>query len=257
MTSRIEEFLSTRARKIERALVQKNWTRVHLADLTGYDERTIRNVLGKKPVRDQTVIDICEALGIEAILEPEGQHLEVAEAKYGEYPRGPYRKYEGGYFAYRRSFSSAARLMRTVVEIEWVEEEGLSFIEHSQFQAGSKRIDNSQKGHVHISQTTGLIHLVTSVDGAVRLITLTKMFGGDEVMRGAVLTQIDRDAHYIPSISAIVLTKLQDYQPEKHRAMVGPIDRSANEYEAICDELDHTERKVVEIARRRPERVPA
>jgi hypothetical protein len=97
---------------------------------------------------------------------------------------------------------------------------------------------------------------VTSVDGAVRLITLTKMFGGDEVMRGAVLTQIDRDAHYIPSISAIVLTKLRDYQPEKHRAMVGP-DRSANEYEAICDELDHTERKVVEIALRRPERVPA
>jgi hypothetical protein len=39
--------------------------------------------------------------------------------------------------------------------------------------------------------------------------------------------------------------------------MVGPIDRSANEYEAICDELDHTERKVVEIALRRPERVPA
>jgi hypothetical protein len=76
-------------------------------------------------------------------------------------------------------------------------------------------------------------------------------------MRGAVLTQIDRDAHYIPSISAIVLTKLRDYQPEKHRAMVGPIDRSAKEYEAICDELDHTERKVVEIALRRPEPVPA
>jgi hypothetical protein len=60
---------------------------------------------------DQTVIDICEALGVDAILDAEGQHLEVAEAKYGEYPRGPYRKYEGGYFAYRRSFSSAARLM--------------------------------------------------------------------------------------------------------------------------------------------------
>ena len=91
----------------------------------------------------------------------EGQHHEVAEANYGEYPRGPYWKYEGGIVAYRRSFSSAARLMRSVIEIEWVEEEGLSFIEHSQFQAGSKRIDNSQKGHVHISQTTGLIHLVT------------------------------------------------------------------------------------------------
>jgi hypothetical protein len=72
-----------------------------------------------------------------------------------------------------------------------------------------------------------------------------------------VLTQIDRDAHYIPSISAIAITKLQDYQPQKHRAMVGPIDRSASEYEPICDELDYTERKVVEIARRRPAPVPA
>jgi hypothetical protein len=48
------EFLRARARKIERALVRNGWTRVHLAELTGYDERTIRNVLSAKPVRDQT-----------------------------------------------------------------------------------------------------------------------------------------------------------------------------------------------------------
>src|SRR5215207_5947011 len=72
MMGREDEFLSARARKIERALLRKNWTRVHLADLTGYDERTIRNVLHGKPVREQTVIDICEALGIEPILEAEG-----------------------------------------------------------------------------------------------------------------------------------------------------------------------------------------
>jgi hypothetical protein len=236
---------------------QKNWTRVHLADLTGYDERTIRNVLGGKPVRDQTIIDICEALGIEPIVESENQHFEVADAEYGEYPRGPYRKYQGGYFTYRRSFSSAAYLMRSVIEIEWADEEGLIFSEHSQFQSGSKRIDNSQKGHVYISQTTGLIHLLTSFEGAVRLITLTKMIGGDEVMRGAVLTQIDRDAHYIPSISAIVLTKVRNYQPEKYRALAGPVDRSVDEYEFICHELEHTERKVIEIALGKQESLPA
>jgi hypothetical protein len=63
MNGRVEEFLIVRARKIERALVRKNWTRVHLAEVTGYDERTIRNVLGAKPVREQTVIDICQASG--------------------------------------------------------------------------------------------------------------------------------------------------------------------------------------------------
>jgi len=146
---------------------------VHLADVTGYDERTIRNVLGGRPVRDQTVTDICEALEIEPILEAVGQPAAVADPKYGEYPRGPYRKYEGGYFAYRRSFSSDAGLMRTVVVFEWADEEGLIFSEHSQFQTGRRQIDNSQKGHVYISQMTGLLHLVTSVEGAVRLITLT------------------------------------------------------------------------------------
>jgi hypothetical protein len=142
------------------------------------------------------------------------------------------------------------------VELEWAEDEGLIFHEHSQFHAGRKQIDNSQSGHVYISQTTGLMHLVTTVEGAVRLITLTKMIG-DEVMRGAVLTQIDRDAHYVPSFSPIVLTKLRDYEPERHRAMAGPIDEGADEYEFICSELIHTERRVIEIALGRPEPVPA
>ena len=73
--------------------------------------------------------------------------------------------------------------MRTCVEIEWAEDEGLIFREHSQFLVGRRQVDNSQGGRVHISQTTGLMQLVTCVEGSVRLITLTKMMGGVEVMR--------------------------------------------------------------------------
>ena len=189
------------------------------------------------------------------MLEDSSQYVEVAGAEYGEYPRGPYRRYEGGYFAYRRSFTSPARLMRTCVEMEWAEDEGLIFREHSRFQAGRRQVDNSQSGRVHISQLTGLLHLVTCFEGSVRLITLTKMIGGDELMRGAVLTQIDRDAHYLPAVSPLVLRKLRDYDPEKHRAMVGPIDESAEEYEFVCEELAHTERPVIEVAVRAPEPV--
>jgi hypothetical protein len=43
-----------------------------------------------------------------------------------------------------------------------------------------------------------------------------------------------------------------NYDPEKHRGMVGPIDESAEEYEFICDELAQSERGVIEIAVRRP-----
>ena len=149
MTGRVEEFLISRARKIERALVRKSWTRVHLAEVAGYDERTIHNVLRAKPVRDRTIIDICQALGMDPELEDSSEYVEVADAEYGEYPRGPYRRYEGGYFAYRRSFNSLARLMRTCVEMEWAEDEGLIFREHSQFLVGRGQVDNSQGGRVH------------------------------------------------------------------------------------------------------------
>src|SRR5215218_1800070 len=95
MNGRVQEFLISRARKIERALVRWSWTRVHLAELTGYDERTIRNVLGAKPVRDQTIIDICQALGIEPYPDDTNEYVELSDPEYGEYPHGPYRKYDG------------------------------------------------------------------------------------------------------------------------------------------------------------------
>ena len=60
-----------------------------------------------------------------------------------------------------------------------------------------------------------------------------------------------------PSLLPIVLTKLRNYEPEKHRAMAGPVDEAAEEYGFISAELEHTERRVIEIASGKLERVPA
>ncbi len=81
------EFLSARARKIERALVHKGWTRIRLAEVTGYDERTIRNVLSAKAVRDQTIADICQALGIDPNHDPRN-HIEIADFSIRGLPAG-------------------------------------------------------------------------------------------------------------------------------------------------------------------------
>src|SRR5215204_4313993 len=157
------DFLSARARRIERALLLKSWTRVRLASLTGYDERTIRNVLNGKPVRDQTIIDISQALDIEAELEDESHHVEAAAEKFGAYARRPFLGYEGGFFAYRRSFTSPSPLMRTLFEFAWCEEqECLTFNEHSRFSSQRKVVDHSQNGHLYISPLTDLIHLLTT-----------------------------------------------------------------------------------------------
>jgi transcriptional regulator with XRE-family HTH domain len=98
MNRREAELVAQRAKVIERALAAKRWTQLHLGSKTGYDERTIRNVLRGRPVREQTILDVCQALGIEAELH-NGHQVDFADQAYGEYPRGPYRKYEGGYFA--------------------------------------------------------------------------------------------------------------------------------------------------------------
>lgn len=243
------QFLSARARRIERTLVGKRWTRVHLAELTGYDERTIRNVLSGKPVRDQTIVDICQALGIEPELEPEHQ-VEVADELYGAYARAPFRAYEGGFFAYRRTFTMKAhQLMRTLIEFAWSDQaECLLFQEHSCYKNGGKVVDHSQSGKVYISPLTDLVHLLTINQGAVRLITLSKMRGGDTIMRGAVLTQSEHRMFYQPSVSPIVLTKIDVFERERHRFMVGPIDNAAEEYDGICEELEQTERDVVKLA---------
>ena len=52
----------------------------------------------------------------------------------------------------------------------------------------------------------------------------------------------------MPAFSSIVLAKLRDYDPVKHRTMVGPIDESVDELDFICEELAHTERRGIEIA---------
>ena len=252
------DFLSARARKIERALVTKKWTRVHLANVTGYDERTIRNVLSGKAVRNQTILDISQALDIEAELEGEGHNVEVAGELYGAYARTPFLGYEGGFFGFRRSFTSPLLLMRTLFEFAWSDEqECLIFHEHSRFSNRQKVIDHSQNGRVYISPLTDLMHLLTTFQGAVRLITLTKIRGGDEVMRGAILTQSERPMYYAPSISPIVLKKIRDYDLSIHLTMVGPLDDKAEDYEAACSKLDQTEREVLHSAVGRAERAPA
>lgn len=246
------EFRRNRAEKMSKALMNKAWTRTKLAHETGYDVRTIRTVLGGiEPVRDQTIIDVCEALGIEPQLsEAGGEEIEVAESWYGSYAREPYKHYEGAYFAHRRSFSFPNQFVRSVFEIKWHDEDWIFvFDEHQSYLAENKRkIDHSQKGEMYVSQFTDLIHLVTVNAGAVRTLTLTKMRGSGSIMRGAVLTQSDRGLFFQPSVSAIYLEKISDFDQSVHLAQVGPIKSDHDDFNLIKDEIERVEREVMFVA---------
>ena len=56
------EFRLAGQRKLERALRNKGWTRKQLAEETGYDRKSDPNILAGEPVRDQTVVDVSQAL---------------------------------------------------------------------------------------------------------------------------------------------------------------------------------------------------
>ena len=108
------EFRLARARKLERALGNKGWTRKQLAENTGYDEKAIRNILAGEPVRDQTVVDVSQVLGIE----PERNRAEVAEDEYGGYSRSTHRQYESFFYSYRRSFTNYGEIFKSIIEID-------------------------------------------------------------------------------------------------------------------------------------------
>jgi transcriptional regulator with XRE-family HTH domain len=247
------DFRRERAEKISQAMINRSWSRSKLAQEAGYDVRTIRAVLkGKEPVRDQTIFDVCQALGIPPQLSnPEFEEIEVAETWYGSYARAPYKQFEGAYFANRRSFSYPNVFVRSLFEIKWHPEDWIFvFEEHQSYVTESNRkVDHSQKGEVYISQFTDLIHLVTVNAGAVRTITLTKMRGSGSVMRGAVLTQSDRGLFFQPSISAFYLEHISQFDPAIHLLKVGNVKQGDDDYAKIAGEIARIEADVMFVAR--------
>lgn len=249
---KLRAFWQMRAAKIEKALLNKSWNRNQLANKSGHDVRTIRTVLkATEAVRDQTIVDICQALGIEPELsEPTEVEIEVAESWYGSYAREPYTHYEGAYYAYRRSFTYPGVFIRSVYEFKWHEEDWIFvFKEHQSYLADNKRkIDHSQTGEVYISQHTDLIHLVTVATGAVRTITLRKM--RDNMMRGCMLTQSDRETFFQPCVSGVFFEKIFGFDPAilNNPVIVGPIKPDHEDYGRIVEEMEITERRVIFVA---------
>lgn len=242
------EFRRKRAEKIAKAMLNKAWTQARLAEASGYDVRTIRNLLKGEKLRDQTIVDVCSVLGIEPEIAEIDQGVEVSEHGYGSYAREPYKHYEGVYFGYRRSFTVPNNFVRSIYEIKWRDDSRMfNFEERQSYVANSGQdIDYSQAGDVYISQHTDLIHLVTTHAGAVRMLTLRKLRG--TIMRGTVMTQVDRDTFFQPCISAIYLEKIQKFDAAVHGVRIGPVSPNDADYAAVQREIENVEKNVMHVA---------
>src|SRR5687768_7822660 len=50
---------------IKTAMIEKKMTQAELADAADIHEKTIQNLLAGRPVRDQTLFDVCMVLGLD------------------------------------------------------------------------------------------------------------------------------------------------------------------------------------------------
>ena len=245
------DYWPARRKKVAAALEVKGWTRKELARAANVAPKTVSNFLSGDHCSWATFKSLCKALEVSTAVDEVKATQDVAKPELGGYTREAYVDYLGGYFAYRRSFISRDRILRSIYTFEWSKEVGgLAFKEYQQYKARGKSVDHSQNGPVHISPKYNLVHLVTSTKGAVRLVTLIK---NEDVFRGAILTQSDQEQFYQPSVSPIYLERIPDFDMSApHLEMVGPIDRSHEDFGPIAERLEEIERKTILFASNRP-----
>ena len=211
------------ARRVRLEMAKRGLTREALAERAEVKERTLGNLLAGQSVRDLTAAKIAKVLGIdlEALLDsgdlssPASGGAPRADESHGGYMLSAYEGYLGTYVAYRRVFSDKRELYRSVYDIDWDEAlSRLRFLELQRFRGRDNRsVASSHGGGIYISPHTGLLQLLTTYQGALRLVTLSRFQLGDNRLRGLMLTQSDRDRFFEPAVSAIFLERLDG----KHR----------------------------------------
>lgn len=253
----------TFVRRIRIEMAKAGLTREALAEKASCKERTLGNLLAGQAVRDQTVAKIARVLGIdlEDILgdsapaavkpAPEGRASEA----YGGYLLSAYASYVGTYIAYRRVFSAKNELFRSVYEFDWDDELArLRFFELQRFRGANNRtVSSSHAGGIYISPHTGTIHLLTTFQGALRLVTLAKFRIGDTKLRGVILTQSEREMFFQPSTSAIYLEKLEIKKKNSElEKLVGPFGPTDPSFKSASEELAQIEASTVFFAGMKP-----
>ncbi|MBS0243041.1 MAG: helix-turn-helix transcriptional regulator, partial [Proteobacteria bacterium] len=231
-------------KRVRLEMAKQGLTREALAVRAEVKERTLGNLLAGQSVRDQTVAKVARVLGIEleTLLGAGAESAAVVEAAndaraseaYGGYMLSAYEGYIGTYVAWRRIFSrnpeAGADLYRSVFEFDWDEQLcRLRFLELQRFRArDDRRVTASQGGGIYISPYTGLIQLLTTFQGALRLVTLTRFRLGDNRLRGLILTSMDREQFFAPAASPIFLERIEGKAKladlEKLVGAVGPAD---------------------------------
>jgi hypothetical protein len=208
---------------IKTAMIEKKLTQAELADAADIHEKTIQNLLAGRPVRDQTLFDVCMVLGLDfdrvkAALtgearaardapQPNGAVEGRAAPEYmGAYTRAGVDHYIGSYLTLRPSFSVPDGIMAYRTDITWDDEwPSLLFQERD-------RPDKPflHRGRVYIPTSSSYIHLVSLTKGAMRMVMVSQL-GPTGQMRGLITTLHKQRAAFVPVSAPIVYVKRENF----------------------------------------------
>jgi DNA-binding Xre family transcriptional regulator len=205
---------------IKTAMIEKKMTQAELADAADCHEKTIQNLLSGRPVRDQTLFDVCMVLGLDFdrvkgnfmregrdAPEPEVVDGRAAPAYMGAYTRAGVDHYIGSYLTLRPSFSTAGGVMAYRTDISWDDDwPSLLFQERD-------RPDRPylHRGRLYIPASSMWIHLVSLTKGAMRMVMVSQLDPAGS-MRGLITTLNKQRAQFLPVSAPIVYIKRDDFQ---------------------------------------------
>jgi DNA-binding Xre family transcriptional regulator len=237
--------------RIKTALIEKKMTQAELADAADCHEKTIQNLLAGRPVRLQTLFDVCMVLGLdyEAIREawsadfgaaaagrqpPQqlapldgsaagaegargGLGGSVAPVYMGAYSREGVDHYAGSYLTLRPSFSNSGRILAYRTDISWDSTwPSLLFQETDRPDA-----PYSHRGRVYVPPSSMFIHLVSLTKGAMRMVIVSQLDATGH-MRGLITTLTKQRAMFVPVSAPVVYVRQNDFAG----IAIGDIDRT-------------------------------
>ncbi len=210
--------------RIKTAMIEKKMTQAELADAADCHEKTIQNLLHGRPVRDQTLFDVCVVLGldfeeIKSIWsgQPAGRDepgkpsaaKDVAPVYMGAYSRAAVDHYIGRYLTLRPSFSVPGQLVAYRTDITW-DGDWPSLL----FEEGERPdATYAHRGRLYIPASSMFIHLVSLTKGAMRMVIVSQIDRAG-VMRGLITTLNKQRAVLVPVSAPIIYVRRDTFEAE-------------------------------------------
>lgn len=231
--------------RIKTAMIEKKMTQAELADAADCHEKTIQNLLHGRPVRDQTLFDVCMVLGLDfeeikatwsgqtAGRDEPGRpsaSKDVAPVYMGAYSRAAVDHYLGSYLTLRPSFTVEGQLVAYRTDITWDGDwPSLLFAEGERPDA-----TYAHRGRLYIPASSMFIHLVSLTKGSMRMVIVSQIDRAG-MMRGLITTLNKQKAILVPVSAPIVYLRRETFAPDVF-GDIGPDHAHYDEYAALLAE---------------------